>query len=241
MMTIFACQTNKNSENLDSKTPNILIVMTDDQGYSDIGFNGNPYVETPFIDGFAEKSIIFDRFYTYPICSPSRAALMTGRYPFRAAITRTAEGRSNLRPEAVTIAEILKEQGYKTGLFGKWHLGDHMPSRPQDQGFDTVVTHVGGMIGAPYSPRNGESYFDPVLLENGTEKRFQGYCTDIFTNAAIEFMSNTKSPFFTFLSLNAPHHPLTVSDSYAKPYLDMGLSNDTARFYGMITNIDDNF
>jgi arylsulfatase A-like enzyme len=222
--------------------PNVIIVLTDDQGYSDVGFNGNPLVKTPLLDQFASESVIFDKFYANPVCSPTRAALMTGRYAYRTGVLETQEGVSILRPAELTIAEALKEAGYATGMFGKWHLGDNAPARPMDQGFDQTLMHIGGMIGAPYSPLDAQSYFDPVLIDNGVEKRIKGYCADIFTDAAIEFIKDSKdTPFFVYLALNTPHHPLTVGDSYAQPYRDAGLSEETSRYYGMISNIDDNF
>lgn len=222
--------------------PNILLILTDDQGTSDIGFNGNPHVKTPHLDAFAFEATIFNRFYAYPVCSPTRASLMTGRYAMRTGVIDTQEGMSILRPSEITLAEALKTAGYRTGMFGKWHLGDNAPARPNDQGFDRSLTHVGGMIGAPYSPLDANAYFDPVLLEDGIEREFEGYCVDVFTDAAVDFIrSSGTDPFFVYYAPNTPHHPLTVPDRYAEPYLKEGLSVDTSRFYGMITNIDDNF
>lgn len=222
--------------------PNVLLVMTDDQGYSDVGFNGNPIVQTAVMDELAARATVFDKFYTTPVCSPTRASLMTGRYPLRTGVIDTQEGMSILRPSETTVAEVLKEAGYRTGMFGKWHLGDNAPARPMDQGFDQTLTHVGGMIGAPYSHLDANSYFDPVLFENGLEKAFKGYCVDVFADAAIDFIRDSgDEPFFVYWAPNTPHHPLTVAEHYAEPYLKMGLSEQTALYYGMITNIDDNF
>lgn len=224
--------------------PNILIIMTDDQGYSDVGYNGNPVLQTPRIDALAQSGVVFDQFYAQPVCSPSRAALLTGRHAMRLGILDTEGGNAILAPDEVTIAEALQTGGYRTGMFGKWHLGDNAPARPQDQGFERVLTHVGGMIGMPYNPPQGRSYFDPILIEDGVDRRFEGYAPDIFTDAAIDFMvENARdgtAPFFAFLSLNTPHHPLTVPDAFADPYRARGLSEETARYYGMITNIDQN-
>ncbi len=222
--------------------PNVLLVLTDDQGYSDVGFNGNPIVKTPHLDCFAADSVVFDRFYANPVCSPTRAALMTGRNAYRTGVVSTQAGLSLLRPSEATIAEALKSAGYRTGLFGKWHLGDNAPTRPVDQGFDRSLMHVGGMIGAPYSPLDGQSYFNTVLIDDGVEKRFDGYCVDVFTDAAVDFINASgDDPFFIYYAPNTPHHPLTVADRYAQPYRDAGLSEQTSRFYGMISNIDDNF
>jgi arylsulfatase A-like enzyme len=223
--------------------PNVIVILTDDQGFGDIGFNGNPIVKTPHLDAFAtQKAHVFSRFYASPVCSPTRASLMTGRYHFRTGVLQTQASLSNLRPSEVTIAECFKTANYRTGLFGKWHLGDTSPFRPSEQGFDHYLTHVGGMIGAPYSPLGADNYFEPLLIENGQEKQFNGYCNDIFTTAAIDFIDEQQDqPFFIYLAPNTPHHPLTVSDQYADPYRNKGLSEETSRYYGMITNIDDNF
>lgn len=201
------------------QTPNVLLILTDDQGYSDIGFNGNPIVQTPTLDRFASQVTVFDRFYASPVCSPTRASLLTGKYAMRTGVTDTQEGVSILRPSEITVAEVLKDGGYRTGMFGKWHLGDNAPARPSDLGFEESLTHVGGMIGAPYSPLGADSYFDPILMENGFEKRFDGYCTDIFTDAAIDFIrASGDRPFFVYFAPNTPHHPLTVAERYAEPY-----------------------
>ena len=224
--------------------PNVLIIMTDDQGYSDVGFNGNPVLQTPRLDALAESGVVFDPFYAQPVCSPTRAALMTGRHALRVGVMDTQNGNAILPPDEVTIAEALQDGGYTTGLFGKWHLGDNAPSRPQDQGFERVLTHVGGMIGMPYNPPQGRSYFDPILIDDGADRAFEGYAPDIFTDATITFIDgavrSSDQPFFAFLSFNTPHHPLTVADSFAGRYRELGLSEETARYYGMITNIDHN-
>jgi arylsulfatase/arylsulfatase A len=227
----------------DTKRPNVIVILTDDQGFGDVGFNGNPLVRTPHLDAFAEnKAHVFERFYASPLCSPTRASLMTGRYNFRTRVIQTQAALSNLSPSEVTLAEVFKSSNYSTGLFGKWHLGDTSPFRPSDQGFDQYLTHVGGMIGAPYSPLGATNYFDPVLINDGEEKQYKGYCHDIFTEAALGFIDRQRGkPFFMYLAPNTPHHPLTVSDHYAEPYRKMGLSEETSRYYGMITNIDDNF
>tara|TARA_Y100000385_G_scaffold197799_1_gene204720 strand:+ start:7029 stop:8735 length:1707 start_codon:yes stop_codon:yes gene_type:complete len=225
-----------------AERPNIVLILTDDQGYGDVGFNGNPIVQTPILDAFASDAVVFDRFYANPVCSPTRAALMTGRTAYRTGVLETQEGLSILPPSELTIAEALKNAGYRSGLFGKWHLGDNAPARPMDQGFDRSLIHVAGMIGAPYSPLDAQSYFDPVLIDDGVERRFEGYCADIFTDAAIDFINAADDqPFFIYLAQNTPHHPLTVADRYAQPYRDAGLSEESARYYGMITNLDDNF
>lgn len=225
----------------DASQPNILLVLTDDQGWGDLGCHENPHLKTPNIDRFATEGIEFTRFYVSPVCAPTRASLMTGRYNYRTGVTDTWFGRATMATEEFTLAEALKAAGYATGLFGKWHLGDTYPYRPEDQGFDEVLMHRGGGIAQPSCPL-GNSYFDPQLLHNGTMKSFSGYCMDIYTDAAIAFIENNKNkPFFAYLATNTPHSPLQVSDAYADLYRAAGIAEETAKIYGMITNIDDNF
>ncbi len=243
--------------------PNIILIITDDQGYGDFGFTGNPVVHTPTLDSLAEKSIHFTDFYVSPVCAPTRASLMTGRYSLRTGIRDTYNGGAIMATEEITIAEMLKGNGYRTGIFGKWHLGDSYPSRPMDQGFDESVIHLSGGMGqvgdfTTYF-QGDRSYFDPVLWHNGIRESYEGYCSDIFTNEAIGFMNeNSENPFFLYLSFNAPHTPLQVPEEYYERYKDtkpqevfdannphgeeMNEKNieDAKKVYAMVSNIDDN-
>lgn len=222
-------------------SPNILILLTDDQGFGDLSYYGNPHLKTPAIDSFARESVEFKRFYVSPVCAPTRASLLTGRDSYRTGVTDTWKGMATMHQDEVTLAEVLRQEGYATGLFGKWHLGDTYPYRPQDQGFDTVLMHRGGGIGQPSDPP-GNSYFDPQLLWQGKMKSFSGYCMDIYTDKTIEFITaHQNQPFFAFLATNTPHTPLQVPDSYAEPYLEAGLPEETSKIYGMVANIDHNF
>ncbi|MBN1290858.1 MAG: arylsulfatase [Candidatus Latescibacteria bacterium] len=224
-----------------AKRPNIVLVMTDDQGYGDLGCHGNTVIRTPNLDAFAKESVEMTRFYVSPVCAPTRACLMTGRYYYRTGVVDTYLGRAMMRPDEVTIAEMLRDAGYATGIFGKWHLGDNYPLRPSEQGFGESLVHNGGGIGQPSDPP-GNMYFDPILKHNNVDKKYSGYCTDIFTDGAIGFIrQNRDKPFFVYLATNAPHTPLQISDEYMQPYLSKGLNEETARIYGMVTNIDDNF
>ena len=224
-----------------SQRPNIVIVLADDQGYGDLGRAGNPDIKTPHIDAFAEHAVVFNQFLCSPVCSPTRSSLLTGRYNYRTQVVDTFKGRSVMNPDEVTLAEILKENGYSTGIFGKWHLGDNYPMRPQDQGFDEVLVHLGGGIGQPSDPEGGSRYVDPVLQHNGVETQFSGYCMDVYTDHALRFMEqNQDEPFFVYLATNTPHAPW---DDVPQKYRDMyeGIPAPSRVYYGMISNIDDNF
>ncbi len=218
--------------------PNIVFILTDDQGWADMSGHGNPHLETPNIDRLANESVELTNFYVSPLCSPTRASLMSGQYAFRAKVVSTGQGLSSIDPEINTLAERLKENGYSTALFGKWHLGDVYPHRAQDQGFDEVLTHINGNLQA-YPPFN--PYLNPTLIHNGTEERHSGYCMDIFTNHAIKYLHENKDkPFFVYLPTNTPHRPLEITEEYLVKYREMGLKDQTARVYAMVENIDDN-
>jgi arylsulfatase A-like enzyme len=219
--------------------PNVILIITDDQGYGDIGVHGNDKVKTPTLDKFADEGIEFTRFYCNPVCSPTRAGLMTGRHYYRTGVIHTSRGGAKMHGDEVTIAERFRDAGYKTGIFGKWHLGDNYPMRPQDQGFEESLVHKSGGIGQ--SPDKPNSYFNPLLWHNGKQIKTQGYCTDVFFNSAIQFIDkNRHNPFFVYLPTNAPHTPLEIAIQYSEPYKEIGLNDATARVYGMVTNIDEN-
>ena len=222
------------------KRPNVVLVMTDDQGYGDLGCHGNPVIQTPNIDRLHSQSVRLTNFHVDPTCSPTRSALMTGRYSSRTGVWHTIMGRSLLRKDEVTMGQVFSAGGYHTGIFGKWHLGDNYPFRPQDRGFEEVLIHGGGGVGQ--TPDYwGNDYFDDTYLLNGKPQKYTGYCTDIFFNSAMEFIqANKDRPFFVYLCTNAPHSPFNVAEKYSKPYQDKGLPQELARFYGMITNIDEN-
>ena len=222
------------------RPPNIIVVLTDDQGYGDLGAHENPEIRTPNLDRFAAEGVEFKNFYVSPVCAPTRAALLTGRHHYRTGVIHTSRGGAKMHADEVTIAERLQKAGYRTGIFGKWHLGDNYPMRPSDQGFGETLVHKSGGIGQ--APDRPGDYFDPVLWRNGERIEGDGYCTDIFFEAAMDFIErNREAPFFAFIPTNAPHTPLIVDDKYARPYLDAGLDEATAKVYGMVENIDENF
>ena len=221
-------------------SPNIILIMTDDQGWAQVGFHGNPYIQTPTLDRMAAESTEFTQFYVEPKCAPTRAALLTGRHGYRSGVVDTYLGRTLLDPAAVTLAELLAEDGYATGIFGKWHLGDNYPLRPMDQGFQETLVHRGGGLGQPAGPP-GNTYWDPVLEHNGESKKYVGYCTGIFTDQLIDFIrANRDRPFFGYLATNVPHGPFDVDEEWIEPYREMGLPERTARVYGMIEEFDHN-
>jgi arylsulfatase A-like enzyme len=243
--------------------PNVILMITDDQGYGDFGYIGNPVIKTPGLDAMARQSARMTQYYVSPVCAPTRACLMTGRYNYRTRAIDTYIGRAMMEPQEVTLAEMLSGAGYSTGLFGKWHLGDNYPMRPQDQGFDEVLMHRGGGIGQPSDPIGAEGkYTDPVLFHNGKETQCQGYCTDIYFDSALSWMDKqvqADKNFFIYLPTNAPHGPFhDVPQDWYDHYKGMDLSSaqfpqttghplpkkqDTdklARIFAMISNIDDN-
>ena len=243
--------------------PNVILILTDDQGYGDLGITGNPHIKTPVIDNFAKQSIRFNNFYVCPVSAPTRAGLMTGRYFLRTGVRDTYNGGAVMASDEITIAEMLKKAGYQTAVFGKWHLGDNYPFRPCDQGFDESVIHLSGGMGQPGDIttyfRGDSSYFNPVLWHNGKQEKYEGYCSDIFASQALKFVEkNRNRPFFCYLAFNAPHTPLQVPDKYYRIYKDLdpsgGFENDPRPFpdmtekdkedarkvYAMVSNIDEN-
>jgi arylsulfatase/arylsulfatase A len=243
--------------------PNVILVLTDDQGYGDMGFAGNPIVRTPHLDSMASRSVRLQNFYVSPACTPTRASLMTGRYNFRTRAIDTFMGRAMMDPGEVTVAEVLHRVGYATGIFGKWHLGDTYPLRSMDRGFEEAFVHRGGGIGQPSDPPGGEGkYTDPILFRNGRQVAMRGYCTDVYFTEGIRWAereSRKGRPFFLYLPTNAPHDPYhdvppDKLDYYKKQVItpdrfpktpghpvrnDLNADN-LARVYAMIENIDDN-
>ena len=226
------------------RLPNIVLVITDDQGYGELSCNGNPILKTPHLDRLASQSLRFTDFHVSPTCAPTRASLLTGRHEFKSGVTHTILERERLGLSATTIAQLLAPQ-YATGIFGKWHLGDEAAYQPQKRGFETAFIHGAGGIGQSYRCSCGDvpgnKYFDPVVRHNGTFKKTKGFCTDVFFSAALDWIEDHRDqPFFAMISTNAPHSPYIAPKKYAQPFLDQGLAKPDAHYYGMIANIDDN-
>ncbi len=223
------------------RRPNVVFVLTDDQGYGDLGCHGNAVIRTHCVDRFHARAVRFTDFHVGTTCAPTRAGLLTGHYCNSAGVWHTIGGRSLLRADEWTLADALREAGYATGHFGKWHLGDSQPYRPHERGFDRSVYHAGGGIGSTGDPW-GNDYFDDTFYVNGRPARFEGYCTDVFFRESLKFIENhAAEPFFCYIATNAPHGPLNVEERYIEPYRSDTPHEDRARFYGMIENIDENF
>jgi arylsulfatase A-like enzyme len=224
---------------MEQEKPNVILILTDDQGYGDVGRHGNTLIQTPNLDKLHDEAIRFTNFHVATTCSPTRSGIMTGRYCNAVGVWHTILSRSNLRKDETTIADVFSNAGYETAMFGKWHLGDNYPYRPQDRGFKTTLIHGAGGVGQIADHWNND-YFDDTYFRNGVPEKFEGYCTDVWFREATKFIEkNTEKPFFCYISTNAPHGPFHVDSTYIKPY--MGIDQiKNPNFYGMITNIDDN-
>ncbi|MBI1898596.1 MAG: arylsulfatase [Acidobacteria bacterium] len=217
-----------------SRGPNILLIMTDDQGWFDLGVHGNPHVETPNIDRLAAEGVRFTHFHASPVCAPTRAALMTGRHYQRTGCVDTYLGRDTLDANEVTLGQVLQRHGYRTGCIGKWHLGRYMRYHPNQRGFDEYF----GFWQYGFMNR----YDDSSELFEGRERvKVKGYITDVLTNRAISFIEqHRRAPFFLYLPYNAVHNPFDVPDPFIERYLKKGLPLREARIYGMVSSLDDN-
>ena len=224
------------------KRPNVILVLTDDQGYGDLSCHGNPVLKTPNLDKLHAQSVRFTDFHAAPMCTPTRGQLLTGRDAMANGATFVCMGRSMMREGLPTMAEIFAANGYRTGLFGKWHLGDSYPYRPQDRGFEETLMH--GAWGITSIPDYwGNDYWDDTYRRNGVLEKQEGYCTDVWFDAAIDYMKARHAagePFFLYLSTNCPHSPHWVDDSFSDPYTAQGYDRNVDKFFGQIANIDAN-
>lgn len=220
--------------------PNVIFIMADDQGYGDLGCTGNPIIKTPHIDHLASEASGLSDYHVAPTCSPTRCSLLTGHWTNRTGVWHTIMGRSMLRENEVTVGQMFSDAGYATGMFGKWHLGDNYPYRPEDRGFSEVFRHGGGGVGQTPDLWNN-AYFDGSYFHNGEIVPAEGFCTDVFFDRANAFISRcakAEEPFFAYIATNAPHGPLHCPQKYLDLY--EGQSEKIAAFFGMISNIDDN-
>jgi len=223
-----------------AKRPNVVLIITDDQGYGDLSCHGNPVLKTPHLDKLHSESVRLTDYHVAPTCSPTRAALITGHWTNRTGVWHTIMGRSMLRDNEVTIGQIMSDGGYHTAMFGKWHLGDNFPYRPEDRGFQEVLRHGGGGVGQ--TPDYWDNaYFDGSYFHNGKPVPVKGFCTDVFFDYAKRFIKKVKDddkPFFVYLCTNAPHGPMHSPVKSSASYTKQGVN--VANFFGMIANIDDN-
>ncbi|GAB3807506.1 sulfatase-like hydrolase/transferase [Spirosoma humi] len=212
--------------------PNVLFILTDDQGWGDLSLHGNRFVETPNLDRLARSGAQFEHFFVSPLCAPSRASLLTGRYHLRTGTVSVTQGWERMRSAELTLAEVFRQNGYATGCFGKWHNGEHPTEDPNGQGFDEFLGFCAG---------HWNNYFDTDLQHNDRMVATKGFITDVLTDAALTFISQHKSrPFFCYVPFNAPHSPHQVADRYFDKYKAKGLDDEQASIYGMIENVDDN-
>lgn len=226
---VFSCK--KSTEKVQ---PNVLIILTDDQAYGDLSLTGNPIVETPVIDNLAKEGVFAKKFYVSPVCAPTRASLLTGRYHQKTGVSGVTRGRENMNLNEQTFADVFKFLGYKTGAFGKWHNGAHYPYHPLGRGFDEFVGFTSG---------HWTNYFDTTIEKNGKDFKAEGYLPDVLTDEAIKFIekSNSKDvPFLCYIPYQTPHTPLQVPDKYFDKYKNKGVDDFNAAIYGMVENIDDN-
>lgn len=224
--------------------PNVIVIVTDDQGYGDMSCHGNPWLQTPHLDQLASESVRLENYHVDPYCTPTRAALLTGRYCTRVGAWSVTQGRQLLNPQETTMAEVFALSGYRTAMFGKWHLGDTWPYAPRFRGFSEVVCHRAGGVDEIGNPI-GNDYFDDTYYRNGIAEKFDGYCTDVFIDETINFIRSTQEsdnapPFFVYLPTNVMHSPHRVAKEYAAPFLAQGHPEKRANFYGMIANFDKN-
>ena len=232
---------------LSGQRPNIILILTDDQGYGELSCHGHPWLSTPHLDQLHRESVRLTDFHVSPTCAPTRAAIMTGRHEFMSGVTHTIIERERMALDAFTLPQVLQSADYKTAIFGKWHLGDEDAYQPKTRGFDEVFIHGGGGIGQRYPDTcadvPGNSYFDPVINHNGKFVKTNGFCTDVFFQQAtnwIEEQKQSDESFFVYLSLNAAHSPFHAPRNYTKKFFEQGMNKQLAGFYGMIENIDDN-
>ena len=210
LLFIWSCQIQKNNP------PNVILIISDDQGWGDLSLNGNLDLTTPHIDRLGETGVQFDRFYVSPVCSPTRAEILTGRHHVRGGVFSTSRGGERLDIDEETMAEVFKTAGYQTAAYGKWHNGMQAPFHPNSRGFDDFYGFCSGHWG---------NYFNPLLEHNGNMVRGNGFIIDDLTQHGIDFIEKNKNqPFFLYLPFNTPHSPMQVPDRFWKKYKDKKLS-----------------
>ncbi len=239
------------AKELAGSRPNVILFMTDDQGMGDLSCLGNPLLRTPNLDRFYHLSTRFTDFHVSPTCAPTRSAIFSGRHEFRNGVTHTIKERERMALSTTTFVKLMHQSGYGTGIFGKWHLGDEDAYQPYHRGFSEVFIHGAGGIGqsypgscADFPPNRENRYFDCHVLANDTIVKTKGFCTDVFFQAALGWIKKQReaeTPYFAYISTNAPHGPMIAPERYKQRFLDLGYDGNTAGRYGMIENLDTNF
>ncbi len=243
----YACKENSEKPILETiekeHRPNIVLIVTDDQGWGDLSRNGNKNLQTPNIDALAENGVSFENFYVQPVCSPTRAELLTGRYFLRTGVYGTSSGGERINTNETTLADILKKEGYHTAAYGKWHSGMQPPYHPNSRGFDDFYGFASGHWG---------NYFSPMLEHNGRIVKGKGFLPDDLTDKGLAFIAqHQEEPFFLYLPYNTPHSPMQVPDEYWNRFKDVDLQNTyhgeeeknlhfTKAALAMVENIDTN-
>ena len=252
LVVLFSAALPLSAKSLEGSRPNIIFVLTDDQGMGDLACFGNPIISTPNLDKFYAQSTRFTEMHVSPTCAPTRSALFSGRHEFKNGVTHTILEREIMALSTTTFPKLLQRAGYETGIFGKWHLGDEDAHQPYSRGFSETFIHGAGGIGQAYEgscadfPPNRETegrYFDNVILHNDTIVQTEGFCTDVFFQAGLGWIKQqheAQTPYFAYITLNAPHGPMLAPERYRNKWLDQGWDANTAGRYGMIENIDEN-
>ena len=240
LLVLFSANLKADTDNANKRT-NVIIILSDDQGYGDFSCHGNPVLETPNLDRLYNESVRFNNFHVTPVCAPTRGQLMTGLDAMNNKACMVPSGRNLMRRDIITMPEVFRQNGYQTGIFGKWHLGDNYPDRPMDKGFQKCIWFKGHGLASSIEFDN--DYYQTRYLDS-LETKFAGkYCTNLWFDEAIKWMNEmckSKRPFFTYLALNAPHGPLYSPEEDYRFYRNNGLDSTTSAFYGMIRNIDQN-
>jgi len=227
-----SCKETNINQRMSGLHPNVILILADDQGWGDVRHHGNTLIETPVLDRLAREGTEFENFYVEPLCAPTRAGLLTGKYYLRTGTSWVSRGLENMAPTETTLAELFRNNGYKTGCFGKWHNGAHYLQHPNRQGFDEFTGFCAG---------HWNNYFNTILEENGQPVKSEGYITDFLTRRARSFIiENRNTPFFCYIPYNVPHSPFQVPDTYFIRYKEKGMNDKDACVYGMISNMDEN-
>jgi len=245
LMAIFLNQPSLAGSTQPGQRPNVIIVVTDDSCFGDLSCYGNPIIKTPNLDKLHDAGTRFADFHVAPMCTPTRSQLMTGKHCFRTGAYLVGTEGDQLRTDLPIMPEIFRANDYRTGIFGKWHLGDNYPLRPQDRGFEETMWFPQAALGDKVGTYWDDDYFDAHFMRNGKWQKYPGYCTDVLFTEAMQWMqgcSDKKKPYFCYLPLNAPHGKFFAPEKYRKMYSDKmkNLHPQVATTEAMMANVDEN-